>query len=295
MRRHRTTARGFLLIAAAALLSAGTALAAAPPKKTTQGPIIFPVVGPVSYTDDFGQPRAGGPHQGNDILAPRKAIAVAAEAGKVKFWTTSASAGCMLYLYGDSGTTYLYIHLNNDVTSGNDNRGKCVAGTAYAPGLKDGAHVQAGQQVGYVGDSGDANGIHPHLHFEVHPNGGKAVDPYAYLQAATPLLFYAKPGSPFALTLTGTVVSATEDRLQVQVALLQAWPSALRMTNLAKPLTVKVPATALVQDKAAAPGSRLLAAYQGQPVVVWTQPALATLKAERGDDGALTAALVQLG
>ena len=40
----------------------------------------------------------------------------------------------MLYLYGDSGTTYLYIHLNNDVTAGNDNRGKCVAGGSYWPG-----------------------------------------------------------------------------------------------------------------------------------------------------------------
>jgi hypothetical protein len=295
MRCHRTTARGAFLIAAAALLSAGAALAATPPKKAATGPIVFPVVGPVTYSDDFGQPRAGGSHQGNDILAPRKAIAVAAESGKIKFWTTSATAGCMLYLYGDSGTTYLYIHLNNDVTAGNDNRGKCVAGTAYAPGLKDGARVQAGQQVGFVGDSGDANGIHPHLHFEVHPGGGKAADPYPYLRAATPLLFYAKPGTPFALTLSGTVVSATQDRLQVQVAVLQAWPSTLKLTKLAKPLMLSVPATALVQDKGAPPGSRLLAAYQGQPVVVWTQPALATLKAERGDDGALSAALVQLG
>jgi len=44
----------------------------------------------------------------------------------------------MLYLYGDSGTTYLYIHLDNDLTAKNDNRGKCVAGVAYAKGLKDG-------------------------------------------------------------------------------------------------------------------------------------------------------------
>ena len=228
-------------------------------------------------------------------MAPRKAVAVAAESGKIKFWTTSASAGCMLYLYGDSGTTYLYIHLNNDLGSGNDNKGKCVAGVAYAPGLKDGAHVQAGQQVGFVGDSGDANGIATHLHFEVHPGNGKAVSPFPYLQAATPLLFYAKPGAPFVLALTGTVVTATADKLQVQVTTLQAWPSGTKLTSLLKPLTIAVPLNATVQQKSAAAPSRLLTAYEGQPVVVWTQPALASLKAERGDDGALTAALVQLG
>jgi murein DD-endopeptidase MepM/ murein hydrolase activator NlpD len=92
--------------------------------------LIFPVVGAVNYSDDFGAPRAGGPHQGIDILADKRDPAVAVERGTVKFWTTSATAGCMLYLYGASGTTYLYIHLNNDLTSGNDNRGKCVAGTA---------------------------------------------------------------------------------------------------------------------------------------------------------------------
>jgi Peptidase family M23 len=292
MNRHRTTARGVLLLVLAAGLLAAPAAARTGVAKQ---PIVFPVVGPVSYQDDFGQPRAGGPHQGNDLMAPRKAIAVAAESGTVKFWTTSASAGCMLYLHGDSGTTYIYIHLNNDLTAGNDNRGKCVAGVAYAPGLKDGARVQAGQQIGFAGDSGDANGIATHLHFEVHPNDGKAVDPYPFLQAATPLLFYAKPGAPFALTLTGTVVTTSADRLQVQVSTLQAWPSALTLTKLAKPLTLTVPATALVQQNAGTGGLRLLSAYQGQPVVVWTQPALASLKAERGDDGALTAALVQLG
>jgi hypothetical protein len=292
MRRHRTTARGILVLAFIFSLSAGFAAARTqkPAKK-----IVFPVVGEVQYTDDFGATRAQGKHEGNDILAPRKAIAVAAESGTVKFWTTSARAGCMLYLDGDSGTQYLYIHLNNDLTAKNDNRGKCVAGVSYAPGLKDGAHVQAGQQVGFVGDSGDANGIATHLHFEVHPNDGKAVDPFPYLQAATPLLFYAKPGTPFGLTLTGTVVTASADRLQLEVSLLQAWPSGLTLTKLPRPLTIAVPPTAIVQQKPGGPGARLLTAYEGQPAVVWTQPAFATLKAERGDDGALTAALVQLG
>src|SRR6266550_4601665 len=101
MRRHRTTARGILLLLLGLGLAAagGSATAQTPPKKGVPAKIIFPVVGPTSYTDDFGSPRPQGPHQGNDIMAPRKALAVSAEAGKVKFWTTSAAAGCLLYLY----------------------------------------------------------------------------------------------------------------------------------------------------------------------------------------------------
>ena len=135
-------------------------------------PLVFPVLGEATYIDDFGDARGQGAHEGNDIMAPRRALALAAEAGTVKFHTTSSRAGCMLYLNGESGTEYLYIHLNNDLTSGNDNQGTCVPGVAYAKGLKSGAKVLAGEPIGYVGDSGDADGIHPHLHFEVHPNGG---------------------------------------------------------------------------------------------------------------------------
>ena len=141
MRRHRTTARGVLFLAATLGLVAGTAVAA--PTKVPDH-IIFPVVGQVSYIDDFGAPRPGGRHQGNDLMATKKSPAVAAEAGKVKYWTTSHAAGCMLYLYGESGTTYFYIHLNNDLTMRNDNRGKCVDGVAYARGIKNGTRVRAG-------------------------------------------------------------------------------------------------------------------------------------------------------
>src|SRR5207249_691182 len=126
--------------------------------------IVFPVVGTAVFSDDFGSPRAGGGHPGNDILAARHAPVVAAEAGTIKIWTTSATAGCMLYLDGRSGTAYLYVHLNNDLGPGNDNRGSCVDGVAYAAGLEDGQSVEAGELLGFVGDSGDANGRHPHLH-----------------------------------------------------------------------------------------------------------------------------------
>jgi hypothetical protein len=286
--------RRFPAVAALVLLLVAGSAAAANPKKGVVPILIFPVAGDVTYIDDFGQPRPGGPHQGNDLMGVKKTPVVAVESGKIKFWTTSANAGCMLYLYGDSGTTYDYIHLNNDLTMRNDNRGKCVPGVAYARGLKDGAHVQAGQMVGYLGDSGDANGIASHLHFEVHPNGGAAVSPYPYLQSALHLLFFAKVGTPFTLALTGTVVTASDTSLQVQVSLLQGFPMNLKLKNLAKPLTISVPATAVIQQKSVQ-SPRLLTAYEGEPVVVWTQPALATMKAMLGADGALTAALVQLG
>ena len=288
---HRTTARSILILAAAVGILAGTAGAATVPR------IIFPVVGSVQYIDDFGAPRPGGPHQGNDIMAAKKSPAVAAEAGRIKYWTTSASAGCMLYLYGQSGTMYEYIHLNNDVTMRNDNRGKCVEGVSY--GVKNGARVAAGQQIGYVGDSGDADGVHPHLHFEVHPKGGKATDPYPYLQSAQKLLFVAKAGTPFVLTLTGTVVSAGPDRLAVKVATSQAWPSGTTLTKLNQTVTLGVPPSAVVQSIDSAGKLRAVAnlslATSGQKVVVWTQPSPASLKAERADDGALNAALIQIG
>ena len=294
MRRHRTTARGFLFLAATLGLVAGTAAAA--PSKAPEH-IIFPVVGQVKYTDDFGAPRGNGRHQGNDIMATKKSPAVAAEAGKVKYWTTSDAAGCMLYLYGESGTTYHYIHLNNDLTMRNDNRGKCVKGVAYA--VNSGARVAAGQQIAYVGDSGDADGGNSHLHFEVHPGGGRAVSPYPYLQKAYKLLFAAKPGTPFALTLSGTVVSASLNRLIVNVSTSQAWPSNLTLTKLNRAIAITVPETAVVQSLGPTGIFRTIAnvslAEKDEKVVVWTQPAPASLEAQRADDGVLAAALIQLG
>jgi hypothetical protein len=295
MRRHRTTARGVLFLAATIGLAVGSTVARATNKVPEH--IIFPLIGKVQYIDDFGAPRGGGVHQGNDLMALKKSPAVAAEAGKVKYWTTSRAAGCMLYLYGESGTTYLYIHLNNDLTMRNDNRGKCVNGTAYA--VKNGAKVAAGQQIAYVGDSGDANGANSHLHFEVHPGGGKAVSPYPYLQKAYRLLFAAKAGTPFSLTLTGTVVSADIDRLVVNVSTSQAWPSGLTLTKLNRTIALTVPETTMVQSLNPSGALRtvtsLTLAETGERVVVWTQPAPATLKAQRADDGVLSSALIQLG
>src|SRR5205814_1881467 len=232
-------------------------------------PIVFPVLGEVSYVDDFGQPRPGGKHQGNDLMAPKKSIAVAAEGGKVKFWTTSANAGCMLYLYGDSGTTYIYIHLNNDVGLGNDNKGKCVPGTAFASGLQDGDTVAAREPVGYVGDSGDANGIASHLHFEVHPHGGKAVSPFPFLQKAQHLFFSAVDGETFTLQLTGAVTGVADDQLTVDVSLLREWPAHERVSKPGA-LTVTLPV-----ERAS-----IAAIEPGQIATLWTARAPASPYAE---------------
>ncbi len=299
---HRTTARGIVLLVILGL--AGGATAAPPPdpgkrpekkqpataEKPQTSRMVFPVVGKVQYTNDFGDARAQGGHQGNDIMAPRRALAVATEDGTVKFHTTSWAAGCMLYLYGKSGKTYLYIHLNNDLSSGNDNRGKCVAGTAYAPGLKDGAKVQAGQHIAYVGDSGDANGVAPHLHFELHPRGRGATNPFSALNSAARLLFASPPGKPFTLALTGTVSTTTGGLLQMRVTQLRSWPGGLKVTNVGRSLGVRVPDTAVVDGISAARGlgSVLSLLRKGLAVTVWTTRAPASLDAQLGRNGALS-------
>jgi hypothetical protein len=289
---HRTTARGFVVLTLL-LLTLAAGASAAPPQK-----IVFPVLGPVNYHDDFGEPRAGGAHQGIDIVAPKRSIALAAEAGKIEFWTRSASAGCMLYLHGQSGTDYYYIHLNNDRTLHNDNRGRCAAGTSYAKGLKNGAKIAAGQIVGYVGDSGDADGAHPHLHFELHPGRKGAVDAYPWLQRASRLLFAAPRGMPFTLDLRGTVVAVTDEDLQMRVTAVSAWPMRQRQSKLKRRLLLTVPTEATVQrvPKVGAPGTEvaLSSAKPGQQVDVWTATAPTTLRAQRGDDGVLNASLVSL-
>jgi hypothetical protein len=277
----------FVLIGA---LMLATGAASAPGKGVPR--LIFPVVGTTTYTDDFGDPRPGGTHQGIDILAVRRAPAVAAEGGTVQFWTTSANAGCMLYLHGESGTTYLYIHLNNDLTGHNDNRGTCSAGTAYAPGLKSGARVTAGELVGYVGDSGDADGIHPHLHFEVHPGDGAAVDPYPYLRKAQPLIFSAKPGATVSLSFAGTIVSSFGGTLELKASRVQA--------NSSKPVAVS---RRVLLTLASEPDISLdltgvsvglNALLPGRRATVYTEPVRATLAAQRGDADVLTASRIVL-
>jgi hypothetical protein len=291
MRHHRTTSAAVLAVLVAAL-AAGLAAAS---RSAVPDPIVFPVVGPYRYTNDFGDPRGQGRHEGNDVLAPKRAIVVATEDGKIRLWTTSARAGCMLYLYGASGTTYLYIHLNNDVTKGNDNRGRCVPGVSYWPGLRDGQKVVAGQALGYVGDSGDADGT-PHLHFEVHPNDGGAVNPYPYINRATRVLFAAPPGSAVTLSLKGRVLAASESRLTMKVDTATVYPVGLTLLGLRKPMTLMLDSTALVDAKSTAGGAVAdrTGGLAGKNAMVLTQPARTSLETQAARDGAFSIARVVL-
>jgi hypothetical protein len=151
---------------------------------------------------------------------PWRAPVVAVEDGTVKFWE-SGLGGCMLYHYGRSGTTYLYIHLNNDLTPRNDNKGGCVQGVAFA--VPNGASVTAGQQIAWNGDSGDASG-NPHLHFEVHPNDGADVNPFKHLRRAEKPLFAARQGSVFSLGLRGTLVAAGADTATLRIDCVRRYP-----------------------------------------------------------------------
>lgn len=120
---------------------------------------VCPVQGPRSFSNDWGQPRSGGRrHQGTDLLSPRGTPLVASVSGTVRHQNSSLG-GLSYYLTGDDGITYFGTHLSSYAASG---------------------RVAAGTVVGYVGDSGNAKGTNQ-LHFEMHPGGGSAVNPYPTL------------------------------------------------------------------------------------------------------------------
>jgi NlpC/P60 family protein/peptidase M23-like protein len=261
-------------------------------------PIVFPVIGKSTYTDTF-RTTPKGLLPGNDVIAPRKALVVAAEGGKVKIWTRSKPGGCMLYLYGKSGTIYEYLHLNNDLTSRNDNKGTCVAGTAYAAGLVSGQRVQAGQLLGYVGDSGIANGTQPHLHFEVHRSGKGVVDPYRYLTRAQRPLFAFPSALSFSLALQGKVVARTTSTLTFSVKSIRVSPGDLRIANVKRRVTVDVLTDASIEvgtgDALASRNlTTLSSAAKGMGVSVRTPSATPTLQAVLGKPGALDASEIIL-
>src|SRR5437763_2592375 len=140
-----------------------------------KGGYVFPVYGNSSYTDTYGAARGdvpGGWHHGDDIFAPLGAPILAVEHGTVFSVGWNKVGGWRLWLRDDRGNEFYYAHLS-----------------AYSPFAINGAIVNAGDVLGFVGNTGDAQGTPYHLHFEVHPVGllglgyDGAVNPTSYLDA----------------------------------------------------------------------------------------------------------------
>ncbi len=133
--------------------------------------VVFPIQWPyeVPLIDSWGFPRMTGTsdehwHEGIDIFAPTGTPLLATERGIVTRIGSGRLGGMRLWLRGESGTDWYYAHLSG-----------------FAPGLTEGQVVEAGDVIGYVGNTGNAVGTPPHLHMQVHPNGGEPVNPYPLL------------------------------------------------------------------------------------------------------------------
>lgn len=137
-----------------------TAPPSAPPPAGGQA---CPVAGPVSFIDTWGAARSGGrSHQGVDMMAARGTPVAAILDGTItKVGSGSALGGNTIWLRSTAGDSYYYAHLDG-----------------FASATQTGTSVTAGTILGYVGSTGNASPAYPHLHFEYHPGGGGAVNPY---------------------------------------------------------------------------------------------------------------------
>ena len=145
-----------------------------------QGMGHFPVAGPAHWVHDWLHARRGPPvhlHQGTDIWAAQGTPIRAPDAGRLRY-ENAGLGGLAAYVTTADGTYYYLAHM-----------------AATAPGLTTGANVAQGQIVGFVGDSGNARGGPAHCHFEIHPNGGAAIDPKPILDR------WAKEAIAYALAL----------------------------------------------------------------------------------------------
>ena len=150
------------------------------PPELGAGEHVFPVYGEASYGDTYGAARGdvpGGWHHGDDIFAALGTPVLAAGHGTVFSVGWNKVGGWRLWLRDDAGNEFYYAHLS-----------------AYSPFAVDGAIVNAGDVLGFVGNTGDAEGTPYHLHFEVHPVGylglgyDGAIDPTTYLHDWTRLV-----------------------------------------------------------------------------------------------------------
>lgn len=134
---------------------------ASPPPSSAGNGMVCPIAGPRAFGDTWGAGRSGGrSHEGVDMMSPGGTPLVAVESGYAQFKTTRLG-GNSVWVNGNSGTRYFYAHLS-----------------AWEGSSRN---VSQGEVIGYVGATGNTTANH--LHFEVHPGGGRAVNPYPYVRA----------------------------------------------------------------------------------------------------------------
>ena len=137
------------------------------PTRLPGGSHVFPIAGPSTFSDDWLAPRAGGRyHEGIDLFAARGTPVVAVADGTLFRVGYSGISGNRLWLRDSAGTDFFYAHLDS-----------------YASAAREGALVSKGTVIGYNGDTGDAKGTPPHVHFQIHPGGGGPVRPYPIVSA----------------------------------------------------------------------------------------------------------------
>jgi len=148
-------------------------------------PLTFPVAGEHHYSDWFWAARSHGIHHAQDIMADKMVPVVAAASGTIRLvnWTSKASMNpdrcCTVALRHDDGWESWYIHLNNDTPGTDDGQAWGIA-----DGIVPGVHVEAGQLIGWVGDSQAAENTNPHLHFELRDPSMVIVNPFVSLAEA---------------------------------------------------------------------------------------------------------------
>ncbi len=195
-------------------------------------PLTFPVVGSYWYEDWFWASRASGLHHAQDLMAAKMTPVVAAATGTVTYVNWSQNPAdlnpercCSLVVRHDDGWSTWYIHLNNDTPGSDDGQGWGIA-----PGLTVGTRVVAGQLIGWVGDSGNAEGTSPHLHFELMDKDKVLVDAFEALRSAqtgAPVALCRPPDSGAIDTLLSTSSLIKRDSRGQAVVELQRFLSAI--------------------------------------------------------------------
>lgn len=144
---------------------------------------VFPQeVGATEFSNSFGDSRSGGRnHKGTDLLAPRLTEVYAIADGTIIFVGINNLSGRNVKIDHGEGWESYYLHLNNDNPGTDD--GDAPWSLTVVPGVAEGVEVVAGQHIGWVGDSGNAEGTTPHTHFELRIDG-RAVNAYDTLVEA---------------------------------------------------------------------------------------------------------------